>query len=106
MMDFVIDRKVEMLISSDTANGTTKSVGLGVIGFADAFEELKPDLIVVLGDRYEQLAIVGAATLYKIPIAHLHGGEITEVLMIMVFAMLSRSFHICTSQVRRSIVIV
>ena len=75
---FVIDRKVEMLISSDTANGTTKSVGLGVIGFADAFEELKPDLIVVLGDRYEQLAIVGAATLYKIPIAHLHGGEITE----------------------------
>ena len=75
---FRIDRKVEMLLSSDTANGTTKSVGLGTIGFADAFEELRPDLIVILGDRYEQLSIVSAATLYKIPIAHLHGGEITE----------------------------
>lgn len=75
---FHIDRKVEMLLSSDTANGTTKSVGLGTIGFADAFEELHPDIIVILGDRYEMLSVVSAATLYKIPIAHLHGGEITE----------------------------
>lgn len=75
---FHIDKKVEMLLSSDTSNGTTKSVGLGTIGFADAFEDLKPDIIVVLGDRYELLSVVTAATLYKIPIAHIHGGEITE----------------------------
>lgn len=75
---FVIDKKVEMLLSSDTSNGTTKSVGLATIGFADAFEDLKPDLIVVLGDRYEILAAVTAALFYKIPVAHLHGGEITE----------------------------
>ena len=75
---FVIDRKVEMLLSSDTANGTTKSVGLATIGFADAFEDLNPDIIVVLGDRYEILAAVTASLFYKIPVAHIHGGEITE----------------------------
>lgn len=75
---FRIDKKVEMLLSSDTANATTKSVGLAMIGFADAFEDLKPDLIVVLGDRFEILAAVSAALFYKIPVAHLHGGEITE----------------------------
>jgi len=75
---FVIDRKVEMLLSSDTANGTTKSVGLATIGFADAFEDLHPDIIVVLGDRYEILAAVTASLFYKIPVAHIHGGEITE----------------------------
>jgi UDP-N-acetylglucosamine 2-epimerase (non-hydrolysing)/GDP/UDP-N,N'-diacetylbacillosamine 2-epimerase (hydrolysing) len=74
---FKIDRKVEMLLSSDTANATTKSVGLAIIGFADAYEELHPDLIVVLGDRSEILAAVTAALFYKIPVAHLHGGEIT-----------------------------
>lgn len=75
---FTIDKKVEMLLSSDTANATTKSVGLGTIGFADAFSDLQPDMIVVLGDRYELLAVLTAATLNKIPVAHLHGGEITE----------------------------
>lgn len=75
---FAIDKKVEMLLSSDTSNGTTKSVGLGTIGFADALEDLRPDIIVVLGDRYELLSVVTAATLFKIPIAHIHGGEITE----------------------------
>jgi UDP-N-acetylglucosamine 2-epimerase (non-hydrolysing)/GDP/UDP-N,N'-diacetylbacillosamine 2-epimerase (hydrolysing) len=75
---FQIDRKVEMLLSSDTANATTKSVGLATIGFADAYEDLKPDLLLVLGDRYEILAAVTAALFYKIPVAHLHGGEITE----------------------------
>lgn len=75
---FRIDKKVEMLLSSDTANATTKSVGLAMIGFADALEDLKPDLIVVLGDRFEILAAVSAALFYKIPVAHLHGGEITE----------------------------
>lgn len=75
---FHINKKVEMLLSSDTANATTKSVGLATIGFADAFEDLKPDLIVVLGDRFEILAAVTATLFYKIPVAHLHGGEITE----------------------------
>ena len=61
---FVIDKKVEMLLSSDTANATVKSVGLGVIGFADAYNDLSPDIIVVLGDRYEILAAVSAALFY------------------------------------------
>lgn len=73
-----INKRVEMLLSSDTSNATTKSVGLATIGFADAYEDLVPDLIVVLGDRYEILAAVSAALFYKIPVAHLHGGEITE----------------------------
>jgi UDP-hydrolysing UDP-N-acetyl-D-glucosamine 2-epimerase len=75
---FRIDKKVDMLLSSDTSSGTTKSVGLGTIGFADAYEDLKPDLIIVLGDRYEILAAVTAAIFFRIPVAHLHGGEITE----------------------------
>lgn len=75
---FSIDKKVEMLLSSDTPNATAKSVGLGTIGFADAYEDLKPDIIIVLGDRYEILSAVSTALFYKIPVAHLHGGEITE----------------------------
>lgn len=75
---FVIDKKVEMLLSSDTSNATTKSVGLAMMGFADACEDLKPDMILVLGDRFEILAAVSTALFYKIPVAHLHGGEITE----------------------------
>lgn len=75
---FTINKKVEMLLSSDSSNATVKSVGIGMIGFADAYEDLKPDLILVLGDRFEILAAVTAALFYKIPVAHLHGGEITE----------------------------
>lgn len=75
---FVIDRKVEMLLSSDTPVGISKSMGLGIIGFADALEELKPDLLLVLGDRYEIFAAASAALIARIPIAHLHGGEATE----------------------------
>lgn len=74
---FINDR-VEMLLSSDTPSGITKSVGLGVIGFADALERLRPDILVVLGDRFEMLAAAQAAMFFKIPIAHIHGGEITE----------------------------
>ena len=73
-----VDRKVEMLLSSDTAVGTVKSMGLASIGLADAYAELDPDLIVILGDRYEMLAAVSAALIFGIPVAHLHGGEITE----------------------------
>lgn len=75
---FHIDRKVEMLLSSDSATGIGKSVGLGVIGFADVLAELRPDLIVVLGDRFEILAAVTAALFARIPVLHLHGGEVTE----------------------------
>jgi GDP/UDP-N,N'-diacetylbacillosamine 2-epimerase (hydrolysing) len=73
-----IDRKVEMLLSSDSSVGVTKSIGLATIGFADAFEEMKPDLVVVLGDRYEILAAATAAMIAHIPVAHIHGGERTE----------------------------
>ncbi len=75
---FRIDCKVEMLTSSDTPVGIAKSMGLGLIGFADALNELKPDLIVVLGDRFEIFAAVAAALVARIPVAHLHGGETTE----------------------------
>lgn len=75
---FSIDAKVEMLMSADTATGVTKSIGLGVIGFADAFARLQPDVIVVLGDRFEIFAAVTAALIARIPVAHLHGGETTE----------------------------
>ena len=75
---FVIDRKVEMLISGDTPSAIAKSIGLGVIGFADAFQSLSPDLVIVLGDRFEILAAVNAALVARIPVAHLHGGELTE----------------------------
>jgi GDP/UDP-N,N'-diacetylbacillosamine 2-epimerase (hydrolysing) len=75
---FQIDRKVEMLTSSDTPVGIAKSMGLGMIGFADALNELRPDLIVVLGDRFEIFSAVAAALVARIPVAHLHGGETTE----------------------------
>jgi UDP-hydrolysing UDP-N-acetyl-D-glucosamine 2-epimerase len=75
---FTIDRKVEMLLSSDTSSGTAKSMGLASIGFADAFAELKPDMLILLGDRYEILAAASVALVFNIPIAHIHGGEITE----------------------------
>jgi GDP/UDP-N,N'-diacetylbacillosamine 2-epimerase (hydrolysing) len=75
---FKIDKKVEMLISSDTSVGIAKSMGLGMIGFADALHELQPDLIVVLGDRFEIFSAVSAALVACIPVAHLHGGETTQ----------------------------
>jgi len=75
---FHIDAKVEMLLSSDTPVGITKSMGLGLIGFADAFERLRPDIVVLLGDRFEIMVAAQAAMVARIPIAHLHGGESTE----------------------------
>ena len=76
--DFRIDKKIEMLLSSDTAIGISKSMGLAQISFSEAYEELRPDIIVVLGDRYEIFSAVGAAMIARIPIAHLSGGEISE----------------------------
>ncbi|SLJ83932.1 UDP-N-acetylglucosamine 2-epimerase [Psychrobacter sp. DAB_AL43B] len=75
---FVITEKVEMLLSSDSAVGTAKSIGLGIIGFADALLRMQPDVLIVLGDRFEALAVAQAAMILRIPIAHIHGGEITE----------------------------
>ncbi|TPX27644.1 UDP-N-acetylglucosamine 2-epimerase [Cylindrospermopsis raciborskii] len=75
---FTIDAKVEMLLSSDTTVGISKSIGLGVIGFADALERLKPNILVLLGDRFEILAAAQAAMVARIAIAHIHGGETTE----------------------------
>lgn len=76
--DFKIDKKIEMLLSSDTSVGISKSMGLAQIGFGEAYDELKPDILVVLGDRYEIFSAVSAAMIARIPIAHLHGGETTE----------------------------
>ncbi|EGV27990.1 UDP-N-acetyl-D-glucosamine 2-epimerase, UDP-hydrolysing [Thiorhodococcus drewsii AZ1] len=75
---FQVDRKVEMLLSSDTRVGVTKSMGLGMIGFADALAELQPDLLLVLGDRYEIFSATTSAMIARVPIAHLHGGETTQ----------------------------
>ena len=76
--DFKIDKKIEMLLSSDTAIGISKSIGLAQISFAEAYEDLKPDIIVLLGDRYEIFSAASAALIANIPVAHLHGGETTE----------------------------
>jgi GDP/UDP-N,N'-diacetylbacillosamine 2-epimerase (hydrolysing) len=75
---FEISRKIETLLSSDTPVGVAKATGLGVIGFADAFDQLQPEILVVLGDRFEILAAATAALFARIPIAHIHGGETTE----------------------------
>lgn len=76
--EFKIDKKIEMLLSSDTSIGISKSMGLAQISFAEAYEELKPDIVIVLGDRYEIFSATSAAMIAKIPVAHLHGGETTE----------------------------
>ena len=75
---FKIDKKIEMLLSADTPSSISKSTGLGLIGFADVFYELNPDIVIVLGDRYEILAASLSAMFGNIPIAHIHGGEATE----------------------------
>lgn len=75
---FKIDEKIEILLSSDSAVGTAKSMGLGVLGFADALSRLSPDVLVILGDRFEALAAAQTAMILRIPVVHLHGGEITE----------------------------
>jgi len=75
---FEIDEQVEMLLSSDTSVGSVKSMGLAMIGLADSLQRLKPDVVVILGDRFEALAMAQTAMMMNIPIAHLHGGEITE----------------------------
>ena len=75
---FVIDASVECVLSSDSGVGTAKSMGLGVIGFADALRSLAPDLLLVLGDRFEIFAAVQTALILNIPVAHIAGGDTTE----------------------------
>lgn len=78
---YPIGSKVEMLLGSDTHVGITKSMGVAMIGFADCFAVHKPDIVIILGDRYEMLAAALAAMVAGIPIAHIHGGELTEGVM-------------------------
>lgn len=73
-----IDKKIEMLLSADTSSAISKSMGLALIGFADYFEENEIDALIILGDRYESLAVAIAAMNKRIPIIHLYGGETTE----------------------------
>lgn len=75
---YPIAKKIEMLLGSDTSVGVTKSMGVELIGFAEYFSDHRPDIVIVLGDRYEMLIVVAAAMIAKIPIAHLYGGEKTE----------------------------
>lgn len=75
---FEVDERVEILLSSDTSVGMAKSVALGVLEFSTTFERLKPDVIVILGDRFEMLSVAQTALFLKIPLAHISGGEITE----------------------------
>ena len=75
---FEIKAKVEMMLSSDSPAGISKSIGLGVIGFADEFQRADLDMLILLGDRYEALSAAICAMVMRIPIAHLHGGELTE----------------------------
>jgi len=75
---FEIVERVEMLLSSDTPEGIAKSMGLGTIGFAQIYARFRPDILVALGDRFEMHAAVVAALPFKIPVAHLYGGELTE----------------------------
>ena len=78
---FKISEKIEFLLSSDTSVGISKSMGLAIISASEIFERKKPDLLVVLGDRFESMAICQAAMVAQIPIAHIHGGELTEGLI-------------------------
>ena len=75
---FTIDKKVEMLLSSDTPTSIIKSMGIAMMGFSDALQDLKPDFLVILGDRYEMLSLASSALIFNLPIVHIHGGEITE----------------------------
>ena len=74
---FVCDEKVEIILSSDTPVSICKSMGLGMIGFSEALERIKPDIFVILGDRFESMVAATAALVCRIPVAHIQGGELT-----------------------------
>jgi GDP/UDP-N,N'-diacetylbacillosamine 2-epimerase (hydrolysing) len=76
--EFKIDRKIEILLSSDSSVGVSKAMGLANISFSEIFQELEPDILVILGDRFEIFSAASTAMVLRIPIAHLSGGELTE----------------------------
>jgi len=78
---FKINEKIEMLLSSDTPSGLLKSIGLGIISYADSLNRLKPDITIILGDRFEALSFAIASYVHRVPIAHIQGGELTEGLI-------------------------
>jgi len=82
---FVINEKVDLLISLDTQINMAQSMSIGLAGISEALNKLKPDLVIILGDRYEIFVAAIAAVVLKIPIAHLHGGESTEGSMDEIF---------------------
>ena len=101
---FKIDHKVEMLLSSDSRLGTAKSTALGLIGFAEAFTRLQPDIVVLLGDRFEIFAAAQAAMFLGIPLGHIHGGEVTEGAIdeSMRHAITKMShLHFCSAEIHR-----
>jgi len=106
--EFKIDKKVEMLLSSDSPNSIAKSMGLAQISFADAYEDLQPDILVVLGDRYEIFSAVATAMVCNIPIAHLDGGETTEGAMDEAIRhSISKMSHLhftCTSEYQQRVI--
>ena len=79
--DFKIDKKINISLSSDTSEGISRSMGIAQTSFSKAYNELKPDIVVVLGDRFEIFSAVSSAMISRIPIAHIHGGEATEGLI-------------------------
>lgn len=78
---FSITKRIEVLLSSDSAVGVSKSMGLAMISFSEAYDEMKPDIIIVLGDRFEIFGAVSSAMISRIPVGHIHGGEATEGLI-------------------------
>ena len=79
--DFKIDKKINISLYSDTSEGISRSMGIAQTSFSKAYKKLKPDIIVVLGDRFEIFSAVSSAMISRIPIAHIHGGEATEGLI-------------------------
>ena len=75
---FTVADRVELPLESDTPQSISKSIGIGTIGFGQIFSKHQPDILLILGDRVEMLAAASAALPFNIPIAHIHGGEITE----------------------------
>lgn len=75
---FEPDETIDILLSNDTPVAICKSMGLAMIGYGEALQRLKPDIVVVLGDRFETFCMAAAAQVCRVPVAHIHGGETTE----------------------------
>lgn len=100
---FFINEKIEILLSADSPTSIVKSMGLATISFADAFNRLQPDLLIILGDRFEMLAVAQTALIMQIPIAHIHGVNVHLVLMMMLFVTPLQKWQHGTLQVQNPI---